>query len=137
MAWLEPLASVASWQTFSALVLLWLAVFFGRTLRPGQVPLIERIARVSDPLLTAALCRYTRRLTGIWSGYFVIAAVLTVTRSTSSVWTGACVWLGAAVLFVGEHQLRSLLFPDQTFPGVLHQIRDTWRVWHFDKKKSD
>ncbi|MEO7253212.1 MAG: hypothetical protein ABIZ64_03105 [Casimicrobium sp.] len=137
MTWFEPLATVFSWQNFSALVLFWLAVLFGRTLRSGQVPLIERIARVSDPALTASLCRYTRRLTGVWSAYFVLAAVLTLTRSAPSVWTGAWVWLGAAVLFIGEHQLRPHLFPAQTFPGVTQQIRDTWRVWHFDNKKSD
>ncbi len=137
MTWFEPLATVASWQTFSALLLLWLAFFFGRTLRTGQVPLIERIARISDPTLTTALCRYTRSLTAVWSAYFVVAAVLSLTRSTASVWTGAWVWLGAAVLFIGEHQLRPHLFPEQTFPGVMQQIRDTWHVWHVGQKKSD
>ena len=43
------------WRAASFLMLGWLAVFFGRTLAPGQTPLIERIARVSDPAMTPPL----------------------------------------------------------------------------------
>ena len=35
------------------LVLLWLAVFFGRTLRAGAMPLIERVARIGKPVAVA------------------------------------------------------------------------------------
>ena len=112
------------------LVLAWLAVFFGRTLRNGQTPLIERIARVSDPALSPALCRYTRKLTAAWCAYFLVAALWSCTAPLPAVQTGALVWTASLLFFVGEHQLRIHLFPGQAFPGLLQQVRDSWRVWH-------
>lgn len=111
------------------LVLAWLAFFFGRTLRPGQVPLIERIARRGDPQMTEALCRYTRRLTAVWVAYFLLAALVILMARAAPVATGAGIWLGTIVLFVGEHRLRPHLFPGRNFPGLLQQVRDTWAVW--------
>jgi hypothetical protein len=43
--------------------------------------------------------------------------------------TGLVVALGALVLFVGEHRLRSILFPGQDFPSLGQQIRHTMIVW--------
>ena len=125
------------WRAISFLMLGWLAVFFGRTLRPGQVPLIERIARVSDPAMTLPLCRYTRRLTAVWCGYFVVAALLSVSIGHALPGAGALVLLGSAVLFVGEHWLRPHLFPGRAFPGLIQQLRDTWSVWHPRKRMPD
>ena len=110
--------------------LMWLALFFGRSLRPGQVPLIERIARVRDPLMPEPLKRYTRRLTAMWVAYFVAAAVVVLWGGGGPVATGLGVWLGTVVLFVGEHAIRPRLFPGRSFPGLLQQVRDTWSVWH-------
>jgi uncharacterized membrane protein len=115
------------------LVLLWLAVFFGRTLRPGSTPLIERIARRSSPALSAPLCRYTRGLTLTWCVYFVLAAAATAAVN----WWGAvayghvslAVWTGTAVLFVGERWVRPMVFPGEVFPGLAQQLRDTWSIW--------
>ena len=125
------------WRALSFLMLGWLAVFFGRTLRPGQVPLIEQIARVSDPAMPLPLRRYTRRLTAVWCGYFVIAALLSVSIGHAFPRTGVWVLLGSAVLFVGEHRLRPRLFPGQAFPGLVQQLRDTWAVWHPGKRTTD
>jgi uncharacterized membrane protein len=113
----------------SLLGLAWLAFFFGRTLRVGQTPLIERFARASTPELTPALCVYMRWLTGVWCAYFVLAAVASWGTGQSLVSTGAFVWIGTIVLFVGEHRLRPKFFPGQEFPGLLQQVRDTWHVW--------
>jgi uncharacterized membrane protein len=107
----------------------WLAVYFGLTLRAGQIPLIERIARVGDPDLTPALCRYTRRLTVIWCAYFVAATGLLLTLNLSFGWAGAVVWSGTVALFVGERWLRPHLFPGHDFPGLRRQLQDTWTVW--------
>jgi len=117
----------------SPVVLLGLALFFGRTLRPGHMPLIERIARRSTAVLSDALCRYTRRLTAIWCGYFVGAAALSAIVG----WSGGvafsrvnlAVLAGSVLLFVGERWLRPRIFPHEVFPGVLQQARDTWSVW--------
>lgn len=114
-------------------VLLWLAFFFGRTLRQGAMPLIERIARCGKPALSAPLCRYTRRLTALWSAYFVLAALVSAGVNVLGVraWAAlnAVVWAGTLLLFVGEHSVRKRLFPDEQFPGLLQQVRDTWSIW--------
>lgn len=123
-------AATAVWRAISGLVLVWLAFFFGRTLRLGQTPLIERFARVSNPAMTPALCLYTRRLTGIWCAYFIVAAVASWFSGYAPVWTGGCIWIGSAILFIGEHRLRPGFFPGQIFPGLLRQLSDTWHVWH-------
>jgi uncharacterized membrane protein len=117
------------WHAVPALVMGWLALFFGRTLRAGQVPLIERIARIGDPVLTPALCRYTRRLTVVWCVYFVVVALLTLPSSMRFAWISVLTWSGTIVLFVGEHWLRPRLFPGRDFPSLTQQLRDTWSVW--------
>ena len=118
------------WGQWPVLVLAWLVVFFGRTLRAGQTPLIERIARVSDPALSPSLCRYTRKLTAAWCAYFLMAAVLSWTVALPFGLSGALVAVGSVLFFVVEHRVRSRLFPDEAFPGLVQQLRDTWRVWH-------
>jgi len=127
---LESVDTTALWRAVPALVLVWLAIFFGRTLRAGRTPLIERIARVSTPELTQDLRRYTRRLTAVWCAYFVVAASLSAITTLPAVWTGALVWMSTGLLFVGEHRVRGHLFPGHGFPGLKQQLRDTWRVWH-------
>ncbi len=67
----------------------------------------------------------------------MVAALLAMTASPSSHSTGAWVWAGSAVLFVGEHWLRPRLFPGQTFPGLVQQLRDTWSVWHPGKRTRE
>lgn len=127
----NPLASLA-WAVLHwipPLVLLWLAFFFGRTLRAGATPLIERIARHSNPNLPAKLCRYTRRLTALWCVYFAVAAVLTATTNMAYAQLSLAVWTGTAVLFVAERWVRLRLFPDEVFPGLVQQLRDTWSIW--------
>lgn len=118
-------------------MLVWLAAFFGRTLLPGRVPLIERIARISEPALPPELCRYTRRLTAVWCGYFILAALLSLAPRQTFVRTGVLVWAGTALLFAGEHWLRRRRFPGHSFPGLLQQVRDTWSIWHPPKRKPD
>ena len=121
------------WRYLSPLVLLWLAFLFGRTLRSGSTPLIERIARRSSPSLSASLCHYTRWLTAIWCGYFVGAAALSAIIG----WSGAVdysrlglvVLVGSVLLFVGEYWLRRRIFPQEVFPNLLQQLRDTWSIW--------
>jgi hypothetical protein len=101
------------WRAASLLMLGWLAVFFGRTLAPGQTPLIERIARLSDPAMTAPLRRYTRLLTAIWCGYFVIAALVSACLAHAFPGIGLLVLLGSAILFVaGAANRDDRVYPD-------------------------
>lgn len=115
------------------LVLLWLAFFFGRTLRPGATPLIERIALRSNANLSDLLRRYARRLTAIWCGYFLLAAALSALIGDSGAATlggvGLAVLVGSVLLFVGEFWVRPRIFPHEAFPGLLQQLRDTWGIW--------
>jgi uncharacterized membrane protein len=124
---LQGLDALQWWRVVPLVALAWLAIFFGRTLRAGETPLIERIARVRDPGLPPALCYYTRRLTVIWTVYFMLAAALVAIAELP--WLGALVALGAVVLFVGEHWIRPLLFPGKSFPNLLQQVVDTASVW--------
>lgn len=125
-------SSVLAWLPTAAL--LWLAFFFGRTLQPGEMALIERICRRSIAAPSARLCRYTRRLTAVWTAYFVLAAALAAMLAASGRHVaigrfGAAVWGGTIVLFVGEWLVRRVLFPEVDFPNLLQQVRDTWSVW--------
>ena len=95
----------------------------------GRVPLIERVARVRDPDLSAALRRYTRRLTTLWTAYFVFSAFLAAVSNLSPANLSLTIWTATLVLFVGEHQLRPLLFRGKTFPSLVQQIVDTASVW--------
>ena len=135
MDWPLLLDVATVWRGVSVVMLGWLAIFFGRTLAPGQVPLIERVARVSDPDLKPPLQRYTRALTAIWSAYFLIAVLLALAGFGGwSFHDGAWVGLGSLVLFVGEHWLRRRIFPAEVFPCLAKQVRDTWSVWHPRKR---
>lgn len=118
-----------AWRAASFLMPAWLAVFFGRTLRGGQEALITRIARVSEPGLPPHLVRYTRRLTAVWSAYFVLAALAGLFARDTAPWAGLAVWAGTLALFFGEHWLRPFLFPGHPFPGLRQQLKDTLQVW--------
>ena len=118
-----------AWRAVPVCALLWLAYLFGRTLASGRVPLIERVARVRDPDLSAALRRYTRRLTPLWTAYFVFSAFLAAVSNLSPANLSLTIWTATLVLFVGEHQLRPLLFRGKTFPSLVQQIVDTASVW--------
>ncbi|HSV70367.1 MAG TPA: hypothetical protein VLI72_09660 [Methylibium sp.] len=119
------LDAATPWRLLPALALGWLAFSFGRTLRRGCVPLIERIARVGDPALEPALCLYTRRLTQCWCAYLAAGALLSLVMPMAGLWTG----VGSALLFVGERGLRPRFFPGRRFPGLSQQLRDAVSVW--------
>ncbi len=120
----------AIWRAVSVMALMWLAFFFGRTLRLDETPLIERFARVSTVNMSPSLCRYTRRLTGIWCAYFLVATVVSLAADYAPAWSGLCIWMGSAILFIGEHRLRPKFFPSHEFPSLMQQVKDTWHIWH-------
>ena len=121
--------AAAALRLLPTLVLLWLAWFFGRTLRAGEMPLIERVARVAKPALSPSLVRYTRLLTTIWCVYFVAAAVLNLAADLGFSRVSVGVALTSAVFFIVEYGLRRLLYPGEHFPDLIGQVRDTVRVW--------
>jgi len=94
-----------------------LAIWFGRTLAPGEEPMISWFARlVRGKELPPDLARYTRISTKVWTAFFVsmaaVAAGLAVlaTPWTWSVFTNGIDYLLVGVLFVGEYIFRRLRY---------------------------
>lgn len=107
-----------------------LAWHFGGTLRPGREPLITRHARVNHGTVPTALARYTRRLTLAWTVVFLgLAAVSAATLAGLGPPAGpaAVAALGLSlVLFLGEHALRSRLFPELGPARPARTLRVIW-----------
>src|SRR2546421_5936938 len=95
-----------------------LAVWFGRTLAPGEEPMISWFARLARGTeLPPDLARYTRRSTVMWTAFFVstaaAAAALAVpaTPRTWALFANGIDYLVVGVLFVGEYVFRRLRYP--------------------------
>lgn len=85
---------------------------FGRTLLPGQEPLITRFSRLEWDTMTPDLNRYTRRLTMGWTVMFalaLVASILFAAYADLATWSwfvnlgGPAVFL---VYFLAEHLYR-------------------------------
>jgi uncharacterized membrane protein len=87
---------------------------FGLSLRFGP-PIIERIARVSEPDLPPVAVRYTRRVTWVWVAFFAVNGTvsgLLAAWGPLSWWTfynGILAYSVMGALFVGEWILRQRL----------------------------
>jgi len=87
---------------------------FGLSLRFGP-PMIERIARVTEPDLPPVAVRYTRRVTWVWVAFFALngtASALLAGWGPLSWWTfynGIFAYSVMAALFVGEWLFRQRL----------------------------
>lgn len=84
---------------------------FGASLVSGQ-PMIERLARLRQPVLPRTAIRYTRRVTQAWCVFFAAngaACLGTALFSTEAVWslyTGVVAYLLMGLMFGGEYLLR-------------------------------
>ena len=87
---------------------------FGLSLKFGP-PMIERIARVTEPDLPPVAVRYTRRVTWVWVAFFALngtASALLAAWGPLSWWTfynGILAYSVMAALFVGEWLFRQRL----------------------------
>lgn len=87
-----------------------MATVFARSLRhPPSV--IERIARLSEPELSAAGVQYTRRVTQVWLGFMLINGAIALATSFASreiwvLWNGLIAYLLMGALFAGEWLCR-------------------------------
>jgi uncharacterized membrane protein len=74
--------------------------------------LIERLARIQHPDLPPEGVTYTRRVTQIWCGFFIIngsLALMTALWSSIEIWSlynGLIAYLLMGILFVGEYIVR-------------------------------
>ncbi len=113
----------------AVLVNLAVALRFGLTLRPGQVPLITRYARCDEAGLPSHGEAYTRALTAFWcwllTGFALLHALAVfgwwTTADLSLLQTVACL-----ALFLGEHAVRTHRLPElgranpwRTFRAIL------------------
>jgi|AP12_2_1047962.scaffolds.fasta_scaffold19847_2 uncharacterized membrane protein len=102
------------------LVLLATAWVFGHSLRPGRMPLIERIARFIDQgdAMPRELVAYTRILTWAWTVIPLVLALISVllaqfaSREVWSLFTNVLSYPTLAVLFVAEYPYRRWRYPD-------------------------
>jgi len=96
---------------YPVLVNAFLLALFASSLKYGP-PVIERIARLREPELPPAAVVYTRRVTQVWSLFFVvnglIAAGLTLWAPLSwwTLYNGLIAYLAMGVLFAAEWLTR-------------------------------
>lgn len=87
-----------------------LAVFGGSLW--SSMPVVERLARLRDPVLSEQAVRYTRRVTQIWCAFFIgnggIALVTALYGDMSrwTAWNGMISYLLMGMLMAGEWLVR-------------------------------
>jgi uncharacterized membrane protein len=95
-----------------------LAAAFALTLRSGHEPLITALARRVHGRLTPDMETYSRKVTIVWTIYFVAMALASVALfllAPFEVWAASAnvgTPVALALLFFGEHALRYRLHPE-------------------------
>ncbi|WP_338665671.1 hypothetical protein VQH23_10935 [Pararoseomonas sp. SCSIO 73927] len=115
---------------FPALGAAGLAWAFARTLRPGAQPLIAEYIRFDERRDPVACAGYARGLTLFWAAVMAGMAVAELAAALRGVELGWAPEVTLLALFLGEHAVRSLRFPEggiawpsQTFRAVLRAER--------------
>jgi uncharacterized membrane protein len=96
---------------YPLLVNLMLLAVFALSLKFGP-PLIERLARRSDPDLSPGAVRYTRKVTQVWVAFFIGNILLTgalalwAPLAWWTLYTGLIAYLLMGLLFAGEWLVR-------------------------------
>ena len=95
-----------------------LAFVFGLTLVGGRESLVTALARRVHGTMTAAMATYSRKVTVVWTGYFVAMALLSLALyalapfATWAAFANLATPLALVALFVGEYLLRYRLHPE-------------------------
>ena len=95
-----------------------LAIMFALTLRPGQEPLVTALARRVHGGLAPGVAAYGRKVTVLWSVYFVLMAATSIGLflfapfDAWAVFANLLTPLAMVLLFVGEFLLRYRLHPE-------------------------
>jgi uncharacterized membrane protein len=96
---------------YPVVVNLVMLVVFGGSLWTAM-PVVERLARLREPDLSPVGVRYTRRVTQVWCGFFIIngaIALFTVLHADIRLWTlwnGMIAYLLMGTLMAGEWVVR-------------------------------
>ncbi|MET0182549.1 MAG: hypothetical protein ABW199_06665 [Caulobacterales bacterium] len=89
-------------------------VAFAATLINGP-PMIERLARIAEPELPQQGVRWTRKVTWVWVGFFIVngaIAIWTALYADWRVWTlynGLIAYIAMGALLAGEFLLRGIM----------------------------
>jgi uncharacterized membrane protein len=95
-----------------------LAFVFGLTLVGGRESLVTALARRVHGTMTAAMAAYSRKVTVVWTAYFVTMALLSLALyafapfATWAAFANLATPLAMIALFVGEYLLRYRLHPE-------------------------
>lgn len=98
--------------------LILLAIFGASLLNPPSIA--ERFARLSTPELPPEGQRYTRKVTIVWCGFFVLNAALALASALygdKELWlfyNGFLSYMLVGVLFAGEFLVRRLVFSNKS-----------------------
>jgi len=110
------------------LINLLLGWFFARTLAPGREALITLFARLGHQPMPVEVVAYTRRLTWVWTVFFVAMAVISgalLALGAHAAWawfTAVGSNLCIALLFALEYLYRRHRFPDRPYVSPLRQL---------------
>jgi uncharacterized membrane protein len=111
-----------------------LAVFFGRTLIPGETPLITRFSILLRGKLEPRVVSYTRRVTQVWTLFFILLALeslLLALFTPLEIWSlfaNILNYLFAGLLFAGEYCFRVHHLHDLEHPDFLRFVRSLSQV---------
>lgn len=106
---------------------------FARSLRPGETPMITRIAETIDGKLSPPLQAHTRRVTAIWATVlallFVLTLVLTLMgeREWWSWLTNVINYFILGAMFVLDYLYRRWRFPGHDRDGFIGHLRKVIR----------
>lgn len=109
-----------------------LCVAFARTLVPGSVPMVSRLARRLHGPLSERLLGYTRKVTWAWVAYFALTSLVSValfTFAPIALWSAFVNFLSPPLLlamFAGEYLVRVIAIPPGERAGLLQSIA-SWR----------
>jgi uncharacterized membrane protein len=145
-AWLPLYATPVLINLFAAWV-------FGHTLAPGQVPLIERLARLMHEPdgISAEIASYARNLTLAWAVFLVGLALLSLTLALLAAPDGILLMMGvqppvtvplqvwslfanflnyliAGAFFLAEYIYRQHRFPQQPYRNLIDFLRRARRL---------
>ncbi|MGA0609000.1 hypothetical protein [Caldimonas sp. KR1-144] len=103
--------AVAPLKLYPVVVNAALLLLFGASLMRGPT-VIERLARLREPELPPAAVQYTRRVTQVWCGFFIVngsiaaATALWADTPTWALYNGLVAYVLMGLLFAGEWCVR-------------------------------
>src|SRR6266851_8907390 len=120
-----------------------LAVWFGRTLAPGEEPMISWFGRlVRGTELAPDLARYTRYSTVVWTAFFVIMAAAAAalaalaTPQTWSLFANGIDYLLVGVLFLGEYVFRRVRYRHHEHRPLADVVRTVARAGRLSPRRT-